>query len=188
MVHSAGALAWVDAVHAAPHLPLTAVGWECDFLVCSAYKFFGPHVGVLYGRGELLERFTPYKVRPAPEVGPERWMTGTQPLELIWGAAEAVEYLADLGREAEPAADNRREALAAAWRAIVPYERDLSRRLLAGLAELPPVSGLGESPTSTVWTNGRRRFPSRIAVARRRNSLGGWESEACSRGTGTSTP
>ena len=137
MVRDAGALAWVDSVHAAPHVPLAAAAWGCDFLVCSAYKFFGPHVGVLYARGPLLEEFSPYKVRPAPDSGPERWMTGTQPLELIWGAAAAVDYLAGLGREFEPAAATRGDALAAAWRAIVPYERSLSQTLLQGLSELP---------------------------------------------------
>lgn len=145
-IHDAGAVAWVDAVHAAPHVRLDAADWNCDFLACSAYKFFGPHVGVMYARPELLAEYSPYKVRPAPNTGPERWMNGTQPLELICGAAEAIEYLADLGRQANPAATNRSGALDAAWQVIGDYERTLAGRLLEGLAKLSSyrVEGLSD--------------------------------------------
>ena len=78
MAHDAGALVFLDAVHYAPHGPIDVQDWDCDFLACSAYKFFGPHVGVLWGRRELLETLPAYKVRPAPESLPDRWMTGTQ--------------------------------------------------------------------------------------------------------------
>ena len=96
--HAHGALVFVDAVHHAPHARIYVDRWGCDFLACSAYKFFGPHVGVLWGRRELLESLTPYKVRPAPDTIPDRWMTGTQNHEGIAGTLAAIEYLADLGR------------------------------------------------------------------------------------------
>jgi selenocysteine lyase/cysteine desulfurase len=111
----------------------------CDFLAASAYKFFGPHVGVLWGRRELLERLPAYKVRPAPDSLPGRWMTGTQNHEGIAGATAAVDYLADLGRNLLPQATTRREALEAAFSAITAYERELLRPLLAGLGEMPDV-------------------------------------------------
>src|SRR5438105_1508723 len=92
----AGALTYLDAVHYAPHGPIDVQDWGCDFLACSAYKFFGPHVGVLWGRRELLERLPAYKLRPVPNVPPDRWMTGTQNHEGLAGAAAAVDYLADV--------------------------------------------------------------------------------------------
>ena len=76
LAHHAGAIVFLDAVHHAPHLAMDVTAWDCDFLCCSAYKFFGPHVGVLYGKRSLLEGLTPYKVRPCPETLPDRWMTG----------------------------------------------------------------------------------------------------------------
>src|SRR5262249_26108683 len=88
---AAGALVYLDAVHYAPHGPIDVQAWGCDFLACSAYKFFGPHVGVLWGRRELLEGLPAYKVRPAPESLPGRWMTGTQNHEGLAGVAAAVD-------------------------------------------------------------------------------------------------
>lgn len=138
--HAAGALVFLDNVHAAPHHLTDVARWNCDFLACSAYKFFGPHVGILWGRRELLERLEAYKVRPAPNSLPGKWMTGTQNHECIAGALAAVDYLAHIGREVagQPAAD-RRTALAAAFEAIVPYERTLGQRLLDGLNQLPHI-------------------------------------------------
>jgi selenocysteine lyase/cysteine desulfurase len=93
-----GALTYLDAVHYAPHALMNAVDWGCDFLVCSAYKFFGPHVGILWGKRASLESLPAYKVRPASDQIPDRWMTGTPNIEGIAGTLAAVEYLADLGR------------------------------------------------------------------------------------------
>jgi selenocysteine lyase/cysteine desulfurase len=143
MAHAVGALVYVDAVHFAPHGLIDVARLGCDFLVASAYKFFGPHVGVLWGRRDLLEQLPAYKVRPAPNAIPGRWMTGTQNHEGIAGAMAAVEYLAELGRTIEPQAVNRRAALEAAYRAIVAHERTLSDLLLDGLAALPEVKVRG---------------------------------------------
>jgi cysteine desulfurase family protein (TIGR01976 family) len=138
-----GARVFLDAVHFAPHAAIDVEAWGCDFLACSAYKFFGPHVGILWGRRESLERLEPYKVRPAADTLPDAWMTGTQNHEGIAGVLAAIEYLADLGRHGPlPSAtppSGRREALLAAFDAIVPYERQLCRQLLDGLARLPQV-------------------------------------------------
>src|SRR5205823_4605200 len=124
------------AVHYAPHGPIDVQEWGCDFLACSAYKFFGPHVGVLWGRRELLEELPAYKVRPSPDTLPGRWMTGTQNHEGLAGVAAAVDYLDSIGgllaAESEP-----REQLRTAMNGIRLHEQELSRRLLAGLAERP---------------------------------------------------
>jgi cysteine desulfurase family protein (TIGR01976 family) len=137
MAHQAGALVFVDAVHYAPHGSVDVGRWGCDFLTASAYKFFGPHVGVLWGRRELLARLPAYKVRPAPDNLPGRWMTGTQNHEGIAGTLAAVEYLADLGRHLDPRGAGRRAALETACAAMVAYERRLAGVLLAGLEEIP---------------------------------------------------
>lgn len=141
--HAAGGQLFVDAVHYAPHALLDVTAWDCDYLACSAYKFFGPHVGILYGKRALLEALPAYKLRPAPDNLPGRWMTGTQSHESIAGSLAAVEYLADLGRSEAPAAPDRRTALVAAYDAIVTYERGLCRELLGGLAELPSIKVYG---------------------------------------------
>jgi cysteine desulfurase family protein (TIGR01976 family) len=130
----AGAWVFADAVHYAPHGPIDVQALGCDFLACSAYKFFGPHVGILWGRRELLEQLPAYKVRPAPDTLPGRWMTGTQNHEGLAGVAAAVGYLATLGTGA-----GRREQLRTAMAAIRAHEQTLSRRLLAGLAERPRI-------------------------------------------------
>src|SRR6184192_4441407 len=116
---------FVDAVHFAPHGLVDVKALDCDFLVCSPYKFFGPHLGTLYGKREHLERFKPYKVRPATDAIPDCWETGTQVQELIAGIGAAVEYIAELGRHRDASAKSRREAFEAAYRATVPYERTL---------------------------------------------------------------
>jgi cysteine desulfurase family protein (TIGR01976 family) len=133
LAHAAGALIYLDAVHYAPHGPIDVRAWDCDFLACSVYKFFGPHVGVLWGRRRLLEELTPYKVEPASDAVPDRWMTGTQNHEGLAGLVAAVDYLASLGR---PGGDRRRR-LEAAMAAIQSHEERLTVRLLTGLAERP---------------------------------------------------
>ena len=139
LAHAAGALMFVDAVHYAPHGPIDVRELNCDFLVCSPYKFFGPHMGTLYGKRELLQRFQPYKVRPAPDSLPDRWETGTQVQELIAGIGAAVDYLAELGRRCNPGATSRRDALLAAYRATRQHEMALFSHLAEGLLA---ISGL----------------------------------------------
>ena len=139
MAHEVGALVYLDAVHYAPHALIDVGEYDCDFLVCSAYKFFGPHVGVLWGRRGLLEELPAYKVRPAPDDIPGRWMTGTQNHEGIAGALAAVDYLAELGRSLDGDASQRRAALTTAYRAITAYERGLVERLIDGLKQIPEV-------------------------------------------------
>jgi len=163
--HAAGALVFVDAVHYAPHGPIDVVALGADFLACSAYKFFGPHVGVLWGRAELLAELPAYKVRPAED----RWETGTANHEGIAGTLAAVEYLASVGDRfgaPGPGTDaTLRARLMAAMTAIGSYERTLSARLLAGLAGIPglttygiadPARVAGRTPTVAVrlagWT------------------------------------
>lgn len=137
--HDVGALTFVDAVHFAPHGLIDVAGLDCDFLIASAYKFFGPHVGVMYGKRELLEGMRPYKLRPSPDDLPGRWMTGTQNHECIAGTKAAVEYMFALGREVNPTAATRREQLAAAFEATAVHEREMMSRLLAGLGEMTGV-------------------------------------------------
>jgi cysteine desulfurase family protein (TIGR01976 family) len=139
LAHAAGALVYVDAVHYGPHGLIDVQALDCDFLICSSYKFFGPHMGVLYGKRQHLDGFHPYKVRPATNQSPERWETGTQVQELIAGIGGAVEYLAELGRHCDPEVKTRREALAAAFRTTVEYERGLITRLIHGLQGIPGV-------------------------------------------------
>lgn len=137
LAHAHGALVFVDAVHYAPHGPIDVANLGCDFLVCSTYKFFGPHMGVLYGQDEYLERFTPYKLRANPDEIPSRWESGTLNHECIAGITACVEYLADLGRQVSPSASNRREALLSAYSAIQQHERELLENLVEGLKAIP---------------------------------------------------
>lgn len=137
-----GALTFVDAVHLAPHGRMDVAAWGCDFAVCSAYKFFGPHVGVLFGRAALLAELEAYKVRPAADRGPGKWESGTANFEGIAGSLAAVEYLAEVGRGAGATGD-RRACLDAAFAAIGAHERALCARLLDGLRGIDGVRVLG---------------------------------------------
>src|SRR5713101_8397075 len=143
LAHAAGALIYVDAVHYAPHGLIDVKALDCDFVVCSPYKFFGPHMGTLYGKRQHLEKVKPYKVRPATNVPPECWETGTQVQELIAGIGAAVDYLAELGRHCDPSVKNRREALQAAYRAAHQYETGLLTGLIAGLQAIPGMRIFG---------------------------------------------
>jgi cysteine desulfurase family protein (TIGR01976 family) len=143
LAHAAGALMFVDAVHYAPHGLIDVKALDCDFLACSPYKFFGPHMGTLFGKREQLQRFRPYKVRPATNVPPESWETGTQVQELIAGIGAAVDYIAGLGRHCDSNAKSRREALQAAYRATHQYETSLLARLIAGLQTIPGMRIFG---------------------------------------------
>ncbi len=139
-VHAAGALAAVDGVHFAQHRALDLHGLDADVLACSPYKFFGPHLGVLAVRRELLETWTPYKLRPAPDEAPDRWETGTQNHEGLAGMTAAIDYLADLGRTyGGDIGGSRRDAVVAGFDAIGAHERELATRFLGGLADLPNV-------------------------------------------------
>src|SRR6516162_5168904 len=146
--HAAGALVYIDAVHYAPHGSIDVQALDCDFLVCSPYKFFGPHMGTLYGKRDLLERLRPYKVRPCTDQIPDRWESGTQLHELIAGIGAAVEYMAALGRRSDRTVETRREALVAAYRTTVAYERRLISRLIDGLQVIPGVRLYGISDPS----------------------------------------
>jgi cysteine desulfurase family protein (TIGR01976 family) len=145
MAHEVGALMFIDAVHYAPHGAIDVHALDCDFLVCSPYKFFGPHMGTLYGKREHLLRFRPYKVRPAPDSLPDRWETGTQVQELIAGIGAAVGYLEELGRRCDPGAKDRRSALLSAYRATRQHEMALLSELISGLLEIPGLRFFGIS-------------------------------------------
>jgi cysteine desulfurase family protein (TIGR01976 family) len=156
MARSCGAVSFLDAVHYAPHGLMDVAAWDCDFLVCSAYKFFGPHVGILWGRRELLESLEAYQVRPAPSTIPGKWMTGTQSFESIAGGMACVDYLAELSQwtSGDPPAD-RRSRLRMAFQGITEYERELSRHLLQGLQQIPGVRIYGVDDPRTL----EQRFP-----------------------------
>ena len=143
LAHAAGTLMFIDAVHYAPHGLIDVRALDCDFLACSPYKFFGPHMGTLYGKREHLLRFRPYKVRPAPDSLPDRWETGTQVQELIAGIGAAVDYLSDLGRRCDPSAKDRRSALLAAYRATRQYEMALFSQLIEGVLAIPGLRLFG---------------------------------------------
>jgi cysteine desulfurase family protein (TIGR01976 family) len=168
--HAAGSQVFLDAVHFAPHGLIDVAAWDCDYLAASAYKFFGPHVGILWGKREHLARLEPYKVRPAADTLPDRWMTGTQNHEGIAGVLAAIEYLADLGRQVVPEASLRRAALEAAFEHIGDYERTLCERLLVGLSSLRQVRVWGiveparfDQRVPTVSITHARRSPIEVA-------------------------
>lgn len=138
MAQAAGALYVVDAVQSAPHISIDVQQIGCDFLLCSAYKFFGPHIGIMWGRHDLLAQLPVYKVRPSYDVPPHRWETGTLSFETINGVGAAIDYLAGIA----PAADQR-AALRASMGALQAYERELVTRLIAGLQALPGVQIAG---------------------------------------------
>ena len=133
LAHQRGAMAYIDAVHYAPHGAIDVRALDCDFLVCSTYKFFGPHMGVLYGKREHLKRLQPYKVRANTNAIPNRWEWGTLNHECIAGIAACVDYLADLGRRVNSSASSRRSAVLAAYNAIHRHERGLMESLIRGL-------------------------------------------------------
>jgi len=150
LAHSVGALAFVDAVHYAPHNLVDVRALDCDFLMCSAYKFYGPHIGVLYCRRELLESMPFAKVQPSPNTAPDRAETGTLNHEGIAGAAAAVDFFASLA----PAEGSRRERLATAFDVLHARGTSLMQRLWNGLATIKGVTLFGPPPeaprTSTV--------------------------------------
>ncbi len=144
---SVGALTYVDAVHYAPHYPIDVAESGVDFLVASTYKFFGPHTGVLYGRGDLLESLQAYKVRPAPDRGPGKWETGTQSFESLAGVTATVDYMASLG-----VGTDRRQRLTTAYKAIGEHDAALTAQFLRALADMDRVRLFGIA-------DGRMRTP-----------------------------
>ena len=143
MAHGVGALCFVDAVHYAPHVLVDVRAIGCDFLACSPYKFYGPHLGVLWGLRELLESLDVPKLVPAPEEAPERLETGTLSHEAIVGAAAAVDFLASLSGQAGA---NRREALADTYTQLHGRGQRLFERLWSGLGQIPGVTRYGPPP------------------------------------------
>jgi cysteine desulfurase family protein (TIGR01976 family) len=137
LAHEVGAMVFVDAVHYAPHGAIDVRALDCDFLACSAYKFFAPHIGILYGKHAHLSRLQPYKVAPAPNDVPSRWEMGTQSYEAMAGLVGTINYLRELGQQVDATAASRRAALVAGMTAIHSYEQELSRYLLSGLARIP---------------------------------------------------
>jgi cysteine desulfurase family protein (TIGR01976 family) len=158
--HGVGALAWIDAVQFAPHGPIDVQKLDADFLLCSSYKFFGPHLGILYGKAEHLEEFPAYKVRPASNKIPDRWETGTQNHEGLAGLVGVIDYLAMIGRENSNrypelfsthtktgSFRGRQLELKVAMQAMMDYERGLSAQLLAGLREIKGLKVYGITDT-----------------------------------------
>ena len=160
LAHDAGALAWVDAVHYAPHGPIDVAAAGVDVLVCSPYKFFGPHLGLFYGRREVLESWRPYKVRPsANEPVGHRFETGTLAHELLAGCTAAVEYIESIG-----------------WEPVVAWERELGRRFLDGLPEAYTLHGIPsmEGRTPTFALTHPTRTPEDLADELARRDIAAW--------------
>ena len=156
LTKQAGALSYIDAVHYAPHRPIDVRALDCDFLVCSTYKFFGPHMGVLYGKREHLKRLQPYKVRPLTDNIPNCWEWGTLNHECIAGIKACVDYWEELGRRAKPSVVNRRAAILAAHETIHPHERAMMKEMISGLLAIPGLKLYGISDP--------RRFEHRCAT------------------------
>jgi cysteine desulfurase family protein (TIGR01976 family) len=138
LAHQVGALVYVDAVHYSPHGLLDVQALDCDFLACSAYKFFGPHTGILYGKYDIMETIPAYKVRPAPKHTPGKWETGTQSFESLAGVTAAVNYIASLGE-----GSTRREQIVSAMERIKTYEMALSEQFLRGATAVPGLRVYG---------------------------------------------
>ncbi len=180
--HAAGAWTYIDAVHAAPHLAVDVRAVDTDFLACSVYKFFGPHLGVVYGRASILDSLRAYKVRPAHD----RFETGTANFEGIAGAGAAVEYLASLGvtHGGARADASRRERIVSAMGAIRAYEMELYERLVTGLESVPGLRLLGitdrhrfgeRTPTAAFTVAGLA--PRAVAEALGRRGIAVWDGD-----------
>lgn len=139
--HAVGALVYVDAVHYAPHHLIDVQQLGCDFLACSAYKFFGPHVGIAYVAPKWLQTLRPYKVEPATDVGPGRFETGTQSFEGLTGVIAAVKYLAQWGKQG----DSLRAQLVDSYQQYNQHESAINERFMTRLSELEGVNLLGRT-------------------------------------------
>jgi cysteine desulfurase family protein (TIGR01976 family) len=156
LARQAGALSYIDAVHYAPHGPIDVRALDCDFLACSTYKFFGPHMGVLYGKREHLKALHPYKLRPNTDNIPNCWEWGTLNHECIAGIKACIDYWEELGRRAKPEATTRRAAILAAHEAIHQHEQKMTEKMIAGLLAIPGLKLYGISDP--------RRFEHRCAT------------------------
>lgn len=184
-----GAYSYIDAVHYGPHGPIDVQALGCDFLVSSSYKYFGPHLGILYGRLPLLERLRAYKVRPADDEPPGKWETGTQNHECLAGLLGTLDYIASIGREHVdryaarfPGMSGRRLELHAALAAFQQHERDLSARMLDALASIPGVRIYGLTaredlarrvPTFAITVEGRT--PREVTAALGERGIFTWD-------------
>lgn len=190
MAHAHGALVYIDAVHYAPHAPIDVQDLGCDFLVCSAYKFFGPHAGILFGKYELLEALTAYKVRPAPNTPPGKFETGTQNHEAIAGVLGAIEYLEWIGENFSGNLpqnhmgnySGRRLRLKQAMTVIQEYETELGQVLLDVLQETPGIRIYGitdsqkfEHRVPTYAFNLQGWHPRKLAEALGRSGIYVWD-------------
>jgi cysteine desulfurase family protein (TIGR01976 family) len=156
LARQAGALSYIDAVHHAPHGPIDVRALDCDFLACSTYKFFGPHMGVLYGKREHLKALHPYKLRPNTDNIPNCWEWGTLNHECIAGIKACIDYWEELGRRAKPEVATRRAAILAAHEAIHQHEQKMTEKIIAGLLAIPGLKLYGISDP--------RRFEHRCAT------------------------
>jgi cysteine desulfurase family protein (TIGR01976 family) len=182
LAHDAGAMAFIDAVHYAPHGPIDVRALDCDFLACSSYKFFGPHAGILYGKREHLQRLRPYKLRACTEQLPDRWETGTHNHEGLAGLTATIDYIADAGRHHEPSAGTRREAILAAYEVFGQYERELMEQLLSGLLAIPGLTLYGikdparfDQRTPTVAIRVEGHSPRQLAIRLGERGIFTWD-------------
>lgn len=182
--HAVGAYTFIDAVQYAPHGLIDVKALDCDFLACSAYKFFGPHVGILYGKRAHLQRLRAYRVRPAGEQLPGKWETGTKNHEGLAGVGAAIDYLADLGVRYgnAPANAPRRAKLQATWQVLEPYEQQLSEKLIGGLQAIPGVRIYGitnrfelNKRVATVSLRKEGTTPHQLAEALSAQNIFAWE-------------
>jgi cysteine desulfurase family protein (TIGR01976 family) len=158
--HAAGACVAVDAVHAAPHVPLDLGALGCDTLACSAYKWFGPHVGILCAAPELLEELSPDRLLPSPDTVPDRWELGTLPFEALAGVTAAAEYLMSLG-----------------WHRVRAHEERLLRMALDGLDAIDGVTLYGDAPdrAPTLMFNVDGRRSTEVAAALAERAIAVWD-------------
>ncbi len=174
--HGVGALTYVDAVHYTPHGLVDVQATGTDFLVASAYKWFGPHTGAMFGRADLLSSIEPYKLRPAPEDAPDRWETGTQSFESLAGVTAAVDYIASRG-----SGTTRRERIVSAYVAIGSHETALADRFLAGIEAMPKVKLYGhvtsEHRTPTFAIDFSGIDPGAVATSLGRQGLFVWSGD-----------
>lgn len=182
--HAVGAYTFVDAVQYTPHGLVDVKALDTDFLACSAYKFFGPHVGLLYGKRTHLERLRAYRVRPAGNALPGKWETGTKNHEGLAGTAAAIDYIADLGVTYGNVSlsDTRRNKLKAAWKEIWNYEQTLIDRLITGLGAIPGVRLYGitsrfdwDKRVATVAIRKEGLTPSQLGQALAKENIFVWD-------------
>ena len=180
LARSAGAMTYVDAVQLAPHRCVDVRALDCDFLTCSSYKFFGPHLGVLWGRRRLLDELPAYTVRGAPQVPPQKWESGTPQTELLAGLAACVDYYEWLGGQVGDD-ESRRGRIAAAYRAATDHESRLVTRLIDGIRAIPGTTVHGISDPGrvaqrvpTVSLTHERRSPSQVAERLARDGVCVW--------------